>query len=594
MAQSDASPTGDAAVHARMLTADELARLATATVDPADWGESLCVVFEARRLTTARVCWLNKRWFVEQGVDVLDPGVRERVGRWLLQEFGYVVPRTEDPPESFGSESAKFLADRYGGTGLVPHGGSGRAGIRNGFQVKGIGITPLVGKDADWLHSHGCVWLEEAFREAIFAELFAAEAPCGAIPTIAILDTDLHMMHDGLAGERRALVIRPFVPRPAHLQRAPWFRPIDGDPHAQPLDADRTREAIAAYRRYAGGGVALAPTELFHCLGRQAAFSHLNRLSHGGFFSSNLTLHGALIDFGSATAWPNWDRHCVASNPPIFGDEALYVAQMAHSLSFYLGKYADDDAVGATAMLDAFRDGYRAGAIDEAARVWALDGNDRAAQAIADVLIAAFARQQRGGVQASAPTPIMLAVEEHEAIELALGPDATRRFRSWRNALRSLQPRPHADRERLQAWLFDWLVRRERAGPLMPDDVDAAVTQLLSAVRRMWEDLPADLEVLAQVNDGCSSALACRHDDGTRCVWLQGPKLDDRVLLFDRWYAIDDLAAYRTSDDPRHWTGMARGTPITGAEFPLLVDGSVIRLPAMTSVTAVSDPQQGI
>lgn len=566
-----------------MLTTDELARLTAATADPHDWGKALCVAFEARRLAAARVSWINRRWFLEQGVDVTTQAMRARTEAWLLRRFAYVVPRPEDSDAAFASDSVEFLADRYGATGLVPNGGSGRAGIRDGFQVKGIGVTPLVGVDADWLHSHGCVWLEEAIREAMFAELFAAESPAGAMPTIAILDTGLRMDHQGEAGERRALVVRPFVPRLAHLQRAPSFRPSNGDLDAQVADAARTRDAVRAYRGTADNSKAAIPTELFHRLGKQVAFSHLHRIGHGGFFSSNLTLRGELIDFGSATAWPDWGRHQSSPTLPAFGDEESNIAQIAQSLAFYLRKYGEDNAGNAADMLCAFRAGYAAGSVEETARIWGLGHDDSAAATISAVLLGAFARQQLdcssiGHVR----TPVALTDDECVAIDAALSSDPCLRRQAWRRGMRFLQPRLEMQRQRLQSWLFAHL-HSDRSCPLPAGAVDAAMTTVLSATRRAWLDLPNDLDVHAQVSDGCSHALACRRDaDGTPCVWLQGLKSGNRVLLFDRWYHTADLATYQLAEHPQRWTGIAPGTSSVDVESHVEAGRTIIRIPRMT------------
>lgn len=567
-----------------MLTTDELARLTAATVDPLDWGHALCVVFKAHRLAAAQVTWINRRWFLEHGIDVTTQATRARTEAWLLRRFAYVVPRPEDSDAAFASDSVEFLADRYGATGLVPNGGSGRAGIRDGFQVKGIGVTPLVGVDADWLHSHGCVWLEEAIREAMFAELLAAESPAGAIPTIAILDTGLRMDHQGEAGERRALVVRPFVLRLAHLQRAPSFRPLNGDLDAQPADATRTRDAVRAYRATADCLKAVMPTELFHRLGKQVAFSHLHRISHGGFFSSNLTLRGEFIDFGAATALPDWGHYQSSPTSPRFGDEERNIVQIAQSLAFYLRKYGEDNVGNVADMLHAFRSGYASGSVEETEKIWGLGHDDSAAIIISAVLLGAFTRQQRdfssiGRVR----TPVALTKEECAAIDSALSSDPRLRRRAWRRGMHSLRPRPEMERQRLQSWLFAQYLHSDRSRPLPAGAVDSAMTAVLSATRRIWPNLPDDLDVYAQVSDGSSDALACRRDtDGTPWVWLRGLKSGDRVFLFDHWYHTADLATYQLAEHPQRWTGIAPGTSRVDIEFRLEVGSGIIRIPAMT------------
>src|SRR5206468_820219 len=102
-----------------------------------------------------------------------------------------------------------FHADRYGATSGSAHGGSGRVGTNGPFNVKGLGRTPLASTMSDWQHSHGCLWLEEAVREAIYSEVADAEFPHGAVPVVAIIGTGIrHELEDGAVGER-ALLVRP-------------------------------------------------------------------------------------------------------------------------------------------------------------------------------------------------------------------------------------------------------------------------------------------------------------------------------------------------------------------------------------------------
>src|SRR5579864_2830773 len=95
------------------------------------------------RLKDARVLWVNPRAPSE------DPnygalGDHASYESYLLENCAFTLT---DPaagtPDTFG------VADCYGGAGIGSNGGSGRAVFLNGYHVKGIGRTPLVGIDAD-------------------------------------------------------------------------------------------------------------------------------------------------------------------------------------------------------------------------------------------------------------------------------------------------------------------------------------------------------------------------------------------------------------------------------------------------------------
>ncbi|HET9478059.1 MAG TPA: hypothetical protein VFO72_01855, partial [Pyrinomonadaceae bacterium] len=110
----------------------------------------------------------------------------------LARELGFSVPRTNHLTPELHEELLNKLslraltpgddvsdvevvtlyADRYGGDGVSPALGAGRAGfLRDGnLYIKGLGFTPLFrhnDKD-DFVHSHGGVHLDDCMSEAIF------------------------------------------------------------------------------------------------------------------------------------------------------------------------------------------------------------------------------------------------------------------------------------------------------------------------------------------------------------------------------------------------------------------------------------------
>jgi hypothetical protein len=303
--------------------------------------------FRARRLTRASVAWINYRWFQTSGGCALHNWNEGGIRDWILNECAFAVPSPSDNDQSsYGSEGRLFYADSYGETGKAFHGGSARAGTRNGLCIKGIGVTPLLGIDADPLHSHGSVWLEEAVREAIFSEILHRELPCGVVPVVALIDTGIHAVGARHDLERRALIVRPFVFRPSHLQRSPMFRTSDGGRQDQLLDVARTKlvadlilESPSAMGAVSVDGV-FCIRAFLEKVGRQIAYCQANRLSHGGFLGSNLSLDGRLLDFGAARALPTWSRVTLLPGTPGFGGDVDIVCELVESLCFYLNKFA--------------------------------------------------------------------------------------------------------------------------------------------------------------------------------------------------------------------------------------------------------------
>jgi hypothetical protein len=102
-------------------------------------------------------------------------------------------PFTDEVTEGQGiaTDQKYAVADRYGGAGIGRNGGSGRNALVNGFLVKGVGRTPLVGQSTPLSHASGGAYLEECVREAIFSEVVSHDFPYGAVPALGILGTGL-------------------------------------------------------------------------------------------------------------------------------------------------------------------------------------------------------------------------------------------------------------------------------------------------------------------------------------------------------------------------------------------------------------------
>lgn len=317
-------------------------------------GNSFGKSFVARKVTQSRVLWLNKRWFFEQGFDVEDPNVLKGLNEKVLS-FAAVVEPDYYPPSALSTEMVEMRADRYGAPVGAPTGGSGRCGYIGDWNAKGIGRTPLVGGSGavDWYHSHGCMWIEEAVREAILAEIASSEYPHGAVPILAIIDPFLrvHGPKPEHTGERRAIVLRPNFVRIAHLERSVRFGTSGSEDSDQVKDAARTRDVIEAIERHFRGSIDLKLTvssldEAFRRLAQQAGFGWAHRFFAGAFFSSNVTLNGELVDFGNFRAMSDWRQCPRAGNA--YGPELTMLAHSIKSVRFYAKKYAQTERLSVT------------------------------------------------------------------------------------------------------------------------------------------------------------------------------------------------------------------------------------------------------
>ncbi len=293
------------------------------------------------RLKRARVLWLNERALESDPNFEKIGGSREEFEEFILDQCAFALP-SEGATES-GSDFIVGYADRYGGDGIGQNGGSGRAAIINGYHVKGIGRTPLVGAYVDRSHSSGGAYLEECVRETIFSELMNAELPGGAIPTIAIIETGEIQVWDTDLGpkiERRCLLVRPCFLRPAHFERAPGF--VTLNPKEGFCDNHRVISMFERSIELFGRDELVEEFNRFWLQwARQLAYGYIHRLAHGGVTTSNICLDGRLLDFGGSASMPSWAQISVMLGAPPTGSEIQSVEAGLGSQLTFLARHLD-------------------------------------------------------------------------------------------------------------------------------------------------------------------------------------------------------------------------------------------------------------
>lgn len=490
---------------------------------------------------SSAVVWLNKLWLLRHGyLKSLSPNDVARCAMWILQEFAYGIPLSTADRQNFSSRWRTCLVDRYGNSnGFARHGGSGRAGVFGRFQVKGIGPTPLVSPESDWLHSHGCLWLEEALRETVYSEVVRHELPHGAVPVIAVIDTGVSSLGDGSRYERRALLVRPFRLRAAHLDRATDFLPPGAERSAQEADYLRVNECWNFFQGSLAGGYAPIKflRQLLHRMNDQLACAVIQRFYLCGVFPSSFAVDGAMLDFGGFRAVIDWRRTFGTSHLAPFGGELDCMQVIAHSLlheawkhcrldvnfvetkswlvkdywsSFFnhLRKIFGNRSVAENLCVDMFATLYAAqqscvrdlatGAVSEAQGVWRhrpLSSSERVFAGIADL---------------EELVPIMLTQLREVATSDA-------EFLLLRNRiLRLISTRKVLDRETLQGILFKFVAEYE--SDMEACDFDGLLSDVLTNGRRLWTgrlaELVAKLEIIGHACSSMTTCLVCRAPIG--------------------------------------------------------------------------------
>lgn len=304
--------------------------------------QSSLVGVATRRLAHADVAWHDGA-----GHAAIDPATM------------FCCPQPYEAEHLYGRDTRIEWADRYGGAGVGAAGGSGRCTTHGGLQTKGTGVTPLVAPHADRLHSSGTLILFEAATEALFAGVYGACLPFGAVPVHAVVLTGGRFVQplgdDAAAPCVRSLAVRPFVARPAHFMRN-LLNP-DGlraaGPEAPGLTADawRTTQALALLASNFQASLGLPGgehdeaalldagfRELARRLAWQCAAGFAKRLPHGTLSCSNMALNGAYLDFGVSSFTPAYRRLCWAHGQEPW-TESLWPARTLLALRQQLDKY---------------------------------------------------------------------------------------------------------------------------------------------------------------------------------------------------------------------------------------------------------------
>lgn len=302
----------------------------------AELNENL-VPFTARRVTSSLI------WCAE---DV-------RNTETLRKACSYIIDPTS-------SASAKvFYAERYGGSGIQRNGGGARCGFDGYHQIKGMGANPLVGEGTDGRHSNGALGAIHAIYEALWGDVLAQILPYGAVRTRAVLLTDVYTdkaFERSQGKSRRALLVREPVVRPAHFERAPYFRPQQEYADQLIHDARRVRSVIRMLPRNLpvpaeGVSEEARRNPRLYCieglceLARREAWQMAfcrTRFLRLTTSPSNIAMDGRLMDFNGVSClfpgdYPDDFGHQLRLTE--LAKEPMVLMQGLSDLCLYLGKY---------------------------------------------------------------------------------------------------------------------------------------------------------------------------------------------------------------------------------------------------------------
>lgn len=256
-----------------------------------------------------RVIWCNFDLARQLGFDV--PRSNELTAEFHEQLISAVSFRAVQPTDQFhGQDTITMFADRYGGEGVSPALGAGRAGFLpyGNLYVKGVGFTPLFKHDDpdDFVHSHGAVHLDDCLSEALLGEVNENLFTSGSSRVVAVIDQGLHVTAPKGELIPIALAVRAGAQlRPAHLMS----RHTPGRALLEKfVRMTRATGQLATHRNQRSGAelpdVRATMLRIIDDHARCAAESFRWRTIHGALTSSNMEMSGAMLDLPTQSSQP--------------------------------------------------------------------------------------------------------------------------------------------------------------------------------------------------------------------------------------------------------------------------------------------------
>ena len=270
-------------------------------------GPEVLAEFAAVR-TPGRIIWCNFELARQLGFSVprpnqLSPEFQEE----LLSLSLRALPAGEDLQ---GRKKTIMYADRYGGDGIGPGLGAGRAGFLafGNLYVKGIGFTPLFKHNDgdDFAHSHGGVHTDDCLVEAVFGEVNENLFVQGSSRVLAIIDQDKYVTTPSGRRIPIALVVRTGAQlRPGHLlvrwrgKHSQLAKFIDIAAATGQLETRREQSTDAALP-----DIKATMLRIIDDHARTAAESFRWRMIHGALSASNMDISGAMLDLPTQSSQP--------------------------------------------------------------------------------------------------------------------------------------------------------------------------------------------------------------------------------------------------------------------------------------------------
>lgn len=303
--------------------------------------ESSLVTFTSEKLKSPETIWAKRRTYSENSIAFTDQSILDR--------FSYVNPKSRCFIDiSFNKHKTSDLqAEIYGGLGTGENGGGVRCGNIGDYQLKGIGINPLLGDHDNYNHYTGNYSLNEAACEVIKTQIFGHILPVGVVNAYGLIYTGISRYSGDSYGYRLplALMVREKCLRPGHLLPQPFFKPLKRYRHLIRSDLARVRSVNREFfgRFKDNNELILFFGKFLAASANQLAFGKLFRIAHGAYSPSNVCMDGRWLDLTNMTMVPAGLNYAANYDTVEFMSEPHAPIETVQQVLYNLGKFNNTD-----------------------------------------------------------------------------------------------------------------------------------------------------------------------------------------------------------------------------------------------------------
>ncbi|WP_028886796.1 hypothetical protein [Teredinibacter turnerae] len=258
---------------------------------------------------------------------------------YLKARFGYGIPgESYLAVEAFDNDSVEpVVCERYGGSGLGSNFGGGRAANLNGYQLKGLGPTAMVGKYTEKLHSYGGLDAEKAVLEVVFSKVLNRVLPLGSVSCHGLLFTGRNTAIIGNARCWGVILIRDTCLRPGHLLPAEAFFPQDRFRSQLISEKWRLKHLFNQLSKlFSPEQFCAWLLNYLNSAALQFGFARSLRISNGTITASNIAIDGRWLDLPVCSFVSSGINHHIWSE---FFNEHSLALQCGLDVAYFYQKY---------------------------------------------------------------------------------------------------------------------------------------------------------------------------------------------------------------------------------------------------------------